>query len=571
MQDLNYELKQLCARNRDGSFATQDNRERILTLIANQLREMGFVNMRAQSLKPRHVEALVQRWLAEGLSAGTLKNRMAALRWWAEKIGKPNVVAKSNDVYGIPDRRYVTNVSKARELTSGDLAQVTDPYTRMSLRLQATFGLRRAESIKIRPGWADRGDTLVLKDSWAKGGRARDDPDPQCRATPRPRRGEAIRRQGQSDSGRAELRAAAAPLRVPVRSGGHPPGAWPPPSVRAGTLPGTHRVVGTGRRRTAIETADARAEADRSRGTAHHQHASSATSASRSRRFIVDGSSPSNVWVRVIRLIRARRLRFGRSSVQRAMRNVHRSGGLSPRETAIRSPSDSRSWYGSHSARATFDALGLNASSASATGPPGWSSTRSWKRCACGRTPGSSTAASRSTTPTSAASALAASLAGDRRTRSPSSPPCRHPGWSSPSSAVPGEQPHSAEEVAVFAAQHLATSATVVSDGLWCFRAAAIVGADHERIVTGGGKQSVTLPQFRAGNTLLGNLKTASRARTTRFASPSTAIAILPSSSTVSIAASTFARSSSVCCMQWWQPRRSAACRPRAGGRLSSV
>ncbi len=176
MQDLNYELKQLCARNRDGSFATQANRERILTLIANQLREMGFVNMRAHSLKARHVEALVQRWLAEGLSAGTLKNRMTTLRWWAEKIGKPNVIAKSNEVYGIPDRRYVTNVSKARELTSGDLAQVTDPYTRMSLRLQATFGLRRKESIKIQPAWADRGDTLMIKASWGKGRRTREIP-----------------------------------------------------------------------------------------------------------------------------------------------------------------------------------------------------------------------------------------------------------------------------------------------------------------------------------------------------------------------------------------------------------
>jgi site-specific recombinase XerC len=176
MHDLNYELKQLCARNRDGSFATQHDRERILTLIANQLREMGFVNMHVQSLKPRHVEALVQRWLAEGLSAGTLKNRMAALRWWAEKIGKPNVVAKSNEAYGIPDRRYVTNVSKARELTSGDLAQVSDTYTRMSLRLQAAFGLRRKESIKIQPAWADRGDTLLLKASWGKGRRAREIP-----------------------------------------------------------------------------------------------------------------------------------------------------------------------------------------------------------------------------------------------------------------------------------------------------------------------------------------------------------------------------------------------------------
>jgi hypothetical protein len=176
MQALNYELKQLCARNRDGSFATQADRERILTLVANQLRAMGFVNMQAQSLKPKHVEKLVERWTAEGLSTGTVKNRMTELRWWAEKIGKANVVAKSNDAYGIADRRYVTNVSKARQLTAGDLAQVTDPYSRVSLQLQAAFGLRREESLKIQPAWADRGDRLVLKDSWTKGGRAREIP-----------------------------------------------------------------------------------------------------------------------------------------------------------------------------------------------------------------------------------------------------------------------------------------------------------------------------------------------------------------------------------------------------------
>ena len=120
MQTLNYELKQLCKHNRDGSFATQANRERILTLIANQLREMGFVNMHVQSLKAKHVAKLVERWQAEGLSTGTLKNRMSALRWWAEKSGKADVVAKSNDAYGIAERRYITNVSKARQLTSGD-------------------------------------------------------------------------------------------------------------------------------------------------------------------------------------------------------------------------------------------------------------------------------------------------------------------------------------------------------------------------------------------------------------------------------------------------------------------
>ena len=54
--------------------------------------------------------------------------------------------------------------------------RITDPYTRLSLRLQAAFGLRRAESIKIQPAWADRGDKLLLKSSWTKGGREHEIP-----------------------------------------------------------------------------------------------------------------------------------------------------------------------------------------------------------------------------------------------------------------------------------------------------------------------------------------------------------------------------------------------------------
>ena len=176
MRNLNYELKQLCHRNRDGSFATQRDRARVLDLVANQLQDLGYRHLAAASLKPKHVEGLVERWKAEGLAVGTIKNRMAELRWWAEKVGKQNVIAKDNDHYGIGHRQYVTNTSKARELTSGDLSRITDPYSRMALQLQAAFGLRRAESIKIQPAWADQGNRLVLKDSWTKGGRAREIP-----------------------------------------------------------------------------------------------------------------------------------------------------------------------------------------------------------------------------------------------------------------------------------------------------------------------------------------------------------------------------------------------------------
>ena len=176
MRNLNYELKLMCRRNRDGSFATQRDRERVLDQVAGQLQELGYRHMVAASLKPKHVEALVERWQAEGLAIGTIKNRMAELRWWAEKIGKQNVIARDNDHYGIGNRRYVTNVSKARELSGTELGRITDPYTSMSLRLQAAFGLRREESIKIRPEWADRGNKLSLKDTWTKGGRAREIP-----------------------------------------------------------------------------------------------------------------------------------------------------------------------------------------------------------------------------------------------------------------------------------------------------------------------------------------------------------------------------------------------------------
>lgn len=69
------------------------------------------------------------------------------------------------------------------------------------------------------------------------------------------------------------------------------------------------------------------------------------------------------------------------------------------------------------------------------------------------------------------------------------------------------QQPFTRDAVAVFAARSIAPSAKVVSDGLWCFSAVQIIGAEHERVVTGGGKGSTRLPQFRAVNTFLGNLK----------------------------------------------------------------
>ena len=176
MRELNYQLKQLCRRNRDGSYRTQADRERQLTLIANQLHTLGYRKMNAQSLKPKHVEALVKRWQGEDISVGAIKNRLTVIRWWAQKVNRQNVVARSNDHYGIPDRQFVTNISKARSLTEPDLEHVRDLHVRMSLELQQAFGLRREEAIKFQPSFADQGDHIALKASWTKGGKSREIP-----------------------------------------------------------------------------------------------------------------------------------------------------------------------------------------------------------------------------------------------------------------------------------------------------------------------------------------------------------------------------------------------------------
>lgn len=176
MLDLEYELKVICRRNRDGSRMTQAQREQRLRMIARELHSLGYRNLHASSLKPKHVQALVGHWQGKSLSAGTVKNRMADLRWWAEKTGKQSVLANDNAHYGIAQRVFVTNHTKALELPTDALGLVEDEHVRMSLRLQAAFGLRREESIKFIPAYADHGDHLQLKASWCKGGRAREIP-----------------------------------------------------------------------------------------------------------------------------------------------------------------------------------------------------------------------------------------------------------------------------------------------------------------------------------------------------------------------------------------------------------
>ncbi len=170
---------QICDRNKDGSHTTQANRRSMLSQMTEDLKTLGYKvkDMQPSDLKGRHINALIKKWQDDGKSAGTIKNRMAVVRWWSEKIGKADMV-KDNSIYGIENRVYVTNTDKSKTLKDIDLSGVS-PYISQSLRLQDAFGLRREESMKFQPIYALDGQSVEtakhirLKESWTKGGRAR--------------------------------------------------------------------------------------------------------------------------------------------------------------------------------------------------------------------------------------------------------------------------------------------------------------------------------------------------------------------------------------------------------------
>ncbi len=166
MRKLNWNLAQLQKGRRDGSHGTRRDRKFALAQIANTLHESGYRGLRARGLKGKHIEALVRDWTRLGVAHGTMANRMAFVCWWADEVGKPNIV-KSNAEYGIAkDKGRVSDGTKRRDLVER-LALAKDDHGRMALRLQAAFGLRREEAIKFAPSYADRGDHVAVKASTA--------------------------------------------------------------------------------------------------------------------------------------------------------------------------------------------------------------------------------------------------------------------------------------------------------------------------------------------------------------------------------------------------------------------
>lgn len=132
--------------------------------------------MHVRSLKLKHVHALIKHWQELDISVGTQKNAVAHLRWWSRKIGKEEMIPKSNQELLIGKKNPIPETSKAQYLSRTILSQIKNRNLRLSIELQQEFGLRQEESFKLIPSYADNGSYIELKGSWTKGGRQRSIP-----------------------------------------------------------------------------------------------------------------------------------------------------------------------------------------------------------------------------------------------------------------------------------------------------------------------------------------------------------------------------------------------------------
>lgn len=169
IHDLQHSIHNLF-KNRENSYATHADRRLILNRFAKDLISLGFSLRNINGLKQKHIFSIVKYWQEKELAVATIKNRMAVLRRLCDKINKKNLIP-SNDQLKIGRRSYVP--TRNRAIHSPDFSNIKNSYIRISLELQRVFGLRREESLKIKPHLADKQDRLELLPTWCKGGRSR--------------------------------------------------------------------------------------------------------------------------------------------------------------------------------------------------------------------------------------------------------------------------------------------------------------------------------------------------------------------------------------------------------------
>lgn len=134
-----------------------------------------------KNLKPGHVAAYVEDLKARGIKAGTINNRMTAVRNVCKAIGKAGIVERSNKAYDIervrmhPIQANTVRIDQIRSELASRAAQGDRLAMMMhsAAELRAAYGLRNKESL-MSFKLIDTPNGIALLIEGAKGGRPRE-------------------------------------------------------------------------------------------------------------------------------------------------------------------------------------------------------------------------------------------------------------------------------------------------------------------------------------------------------------------------------------------------------------
>jgi len=170
---LQDQLISIYSRNREDSHATQRKRAWCLGAAARALTEK-FGLQKLDNLKQKHVVFLVERWKETDTGRRSIEEKLTYLRWILQKIGKQNLLPKTNRELGIEPGPRHTRAGKV--VTNDRLAEILtalpDPRIQSAVLLARHVGLRFKEAMLLRP-WRDWDGTRVWIKRGSKGGRPR--------------------------------------------------------------------------------------------------------------------------------------------------------------------------------------------------------------------------------------------------------------------------------------------------------------------------------------------------------------------------------------------------------------
>jgi hypothetical protein len=136
--------------------------------------EQKFGLQKLANLGAKHVAHIVETWKAQHESKRSLDNKLSNLRWLVQKIGKANLMPRSNRELGIEPAPRHTRAGRfvSEEKWQEHLNSVQHPVVRAQFLLGRHFGMRFEETALFRPHVDVQQDRIVIVRG-TKGGKKR--------------------------------------------------------------------------------------------------------------------------------------------------------------------------------------------------------------------------------------------------------------------------------------------------------------------------------------------------------------------------------------------------------------